>query len=89
MLYIDGKYHSTYAQAFGSPDNSANNLTIGGSSYNGLIDDVRIFNAAMPTSQIQQNYFAGLNKLFAKNQITQSDHNQRLVNLSVNNFAEN
>ncbi|MFA5013067.1 MAG: LamG-like jellyroll fold domain-containing protein, partial [Candidatus Paceibacterota bacterium] len=79
MLYIDGRYQSTHAQAWGSPDNSANNLTIGGSSYNGLLDDVRIFNAAMPTSQIQQMYFAGLSKLFAKNQITQSEYQQRLA----------
>jgi hypothetical protein len=63
--------------------------TNGSNAFNGKIDDVRIFNAAMPTSQIQQNYFAGLNKLFAKNQITQLDYQQSLVNLSANNFVEN
>ncbi|MFA5013808.1 MAG: LamG-like jellyroll fold domain-containing protein [Candidatus Paceibacterota bacterium] len=51
---------------------------------NGLIDDVRIYNAAMPTSQIQQNYFTGLNKLFAKNIITQQDYNNRFTELSTN-----
>jgi prepilin-type N-terminal cleavage/methylation domain-containing protein len=64
-------------------------VTISGVSYtvSGKIDDVRIFSAAMPISQIQQNYFAGLNKLFVKNQITQSDYQQRFVELS-NNYAK-
>jgi hypothetical protein len=55
--------------------------------FSGSIDDVRIFNAAMPTSQVQQMYFAGLNELFTKNQITQSDYQQRLAELS-NNYAK-
>jgi len=55
--------------------------------FNGLIDDVRVFNAAIPISEIQQNYFAGINKLFAKNQITQTDYQQRLAELS-NNYAK-
>jgi prepilin-type N-terminal cleavage/methylation domain-containing protein len=55
--------------------------------FTGKLDDVRIFNAAMPTSQVQQKYFAGLNKLFAKNQINQTYYQQRLVELS-NNYAK-
>jgi len=55
--------------------------------FSGSMDDIRIFDAAMPTSQIQQNYFAGINKLLAKKQITQSDYQQRLVELS-NNYAK-
>jgi len=56
--------------------------------FTGLIDEVRIFNAAMSTSQIQQNYFAGINKLLVKNLITTSDYNQRLVELSNNYVKE-
>ncbi|MFA5013434.1 MAG: LamG domain-containing protein, partial [Candidatus Paceibacterota bacterium] len=56
--------------------------------WKGYIDEVRIFDAAMPTSQIEQMYFAGLSKLFAKNQITQSEYQQRLANLPANNFAK-
>jgi hypothetical protein len=54
----------------------------------GSIDEVRLYNEAMPTSQIQQMYFAGLNKLFTKNQITQTDYNQRLSEL-LTNFVKN
>jgi len=58
-----------------------------GNPFNGSIDDARIYNAAMPTSQIQQNYFTGLNKLFANNQIITTDYQHRLARLS-NNYAK-
>jgi len=43
------------------------------------MDDVRIYNAAVPASQIQQNYYAGLNWLLVKNQISGKDYGQRLA----------
>ena len=49
--------------------------------FNGLIDDVRIYNQAIPTSQIRQNYFLGLNNLYKNNGITLNELNQRLVEL--------
>ena len=55
---------------------------------NAFIDDARIFNVAMPTSQIQQNYFAGLNKLLAKNGMELFEYQQHLVELN-SNYAEN
>jgi len=60
----------------------------GGWPFNGLMDDVRVYNAAVPTSQIKQNYFVGLNKLFAKTQINIEEYQQRLAELSKN-YAEN
>jgi hypothetical protein len=54
------------------------------SFFNGLIDDVRIYNSVIPTSQIQQNYFAGLNKLFAKRVIKISEYQNRLTELKLN-----
>ncbi|MFA5013418.1 MAG: LamG domain-containing protein, partial [Candidatus Paceibacterota bacterium] len=75
------------------PPNSSGIIRIGNASYStdqtfdGYIDDVQIYNAIMPTSQIQQMYFAGINKLFAKNQITALDYDQRLAELS-NNYAK-
>ncbi|MFA5013603.1 MAG: LamG domain-containing protein, partial [Candidatus Paceibacterota bacterium] len=52
--------------------------------FNGLIDDVRIYSAVIPTFQIQQNYYAGLNKLFAKRGIEISEYQNRLVELKSN-----
>jgi prepilin-type N-terminal cleavage/methylation domain-containing protein len=88
-LYINGELKGTTPIATGVVTTNTNPIRIAGqgSSFNGLIDDVRIYSAAMPTFQIQQNYFAGINKLFAKNQINQSDYQQRLAELS-NNYAK-
>jgi len=91
-LYYDGVLAGTSVAVLNkSLSTTAVTVKIGnnlnGDYFNGLIDEVRIFNAAMPTSQIQQNYFSGINKLFAKNQITQSDYQQRLTDLLVNNCA--
>ncbi|MFA5013034.1 MAG: LamG-like jellyroll fold domain-containing protein [Candidatus Paceibacterota bacterium] len=63
--------------------------TYGGSeNFSGVIDDIRVFSAAIPTSQIQQMYFAGLNKLFAKQIINVSGYQQRLAELVID-YAKN
>lgn len=59
----------------------------GGSSdryFNGLIDDVRIYDAAIPVSQIRALYLAGLDKLLANKEITQQEYNQRISALNFN-----
>ena len=52
--------------------------------FSGKIDDVRIYNQAIPISQIEQNYFVGLNNLFKNNGITLNEFNQRIVELKTN-----
>jgi prepilin-type N-terminal cleavage/methylation domain-containing protein len=47
--------------------------------FNGLIDDVKIYNQAIPTYQVQQNYYSGLNKLFANKGI--ADYSIRISQL--------
>ncbi|HOC53448.1 MAG TPA: LamG domain-containing protein [Candidatus Pacearchaeota archaeon] len=55
-----------------------------GNPFNGLIDDVRIYNAAIPTSQIEQNYFLGLNKLYKNRGLSKIEYRQRLSELKSN-----
>ncbi|MFA5432371.1 MAG: LamG-like jellyroll fold domain-containing protein [Candidatus Paceibacterota bacterium] len=50
--------------------------------FNGSIDNVRIYNVAIPTSQIKEQYYTGLNKLFANGGITQEEYSQRLNGLA-------
>ena len=50
--------------------------------FKGLIDDVRIYNTALSTSQIKQEYIAGLNSLLANNNISKEEYDQRLNSLS-------
>ena len=53
-----------------------------GGSFVGMIDEVRIYNAALTASAISEDYLAGLDKLLASGQITQEDRWQRLAELN-------
>ena len=55
-----------------------NNSVNGSRSFHGLIDDVRIYNSILSTSQIKQEYIAGLNSLLANNNISKEEYDQRL-----------
>ena len=84
-LYLDGgnPQEITYA---GDLINSNNNFYLSGSGssyfFSGILDDVRIYNAALSTSQIKQEYIAGLNSLLANNNISKEEYDQRLNNLA-------
>lgn len=46
--------------------------------FDGLIDDVRMYDATLSSSQIKQNYIVGLNSLLAKGNILREEYNQRI-----------
>jgi len=50
----------------------------------GKIDDVRIYNQAMPTSQINQNYYSGLSNLLVNNSLERAEYIERLSQLKSN-----
>ncbi|MFA5431459.1 MAG: LamG-like jellyroll fold domain-containing protein [Candidatus Paceibacterota bacterium] len=54
-----------------------------GLQFIGLIDDVRIYNVAIPTSQIKEQYYAGLNNLLASGGITQEEYRERINSLAI------
>jgi len=56
----------------------ANSITVPNTFFNGLIDDVRIYSAALSSAQIKQQYVAGINSLLANNNISKEEYNQRL-----------
>ena len=63
--------------------NNTNILNIGSSSmigsyFKGLLDDVRIYNTAMPISQIKEQYYAGLNNLLINGSITKEEYISRI-----------
>ena len=87
-LYINAIEPSTYNNTYTawSTLSNAQNFQIGAQAniqmlFNGSIDDVRIYNQAISTSQIQQNYYVGINKLFRNNGIVIKEYNQRLSEL--------
>jgi prepilin-type N-terminal cleavage/methylation domain-containing protein len=48
--------------------------------FGGFIDDVRIYNTVIPTSQIKEQYYIGLNKLFINGSISQLEYLERIKN---------
>ena len=52
------------------------------SYFNGLIDEVRIYNSAASITQIQSQYLAGLDKLLSNGAISKTEYNQRIKELS-------
>ncbi|MDD2288803.1 MAG: prepilin-type N-terminal cleavage/methylation domain-containing protein [Bacteroidales bacterium] len=50
--------------------------------FEGKIDDIRIYNAALSSSQIKQNYIAGLNSMLTNGNISKEDYNERINQLA-------
>jgi len=46
--------------------------------FNGLMNDIRIYNAALSSAQIKQNYIAGLNSMLANGNMSKEEYNERI-----------
>lgn len=57
---------------------------ISGPSYyfNGKLDDIRVYNAVMPISQIKEQYYAGLNSLLINGNISSREYAWRTLDLN-------
>ena len=79
-FYINGEYIGSatpanipVATSYG-PDST---LRIG-KFWDGLIDNIMVFNETFSGAQIKQNYIAGLDSLLSKGTISKKDYNQRI-----------
>jgi prepilin-type N-terminal cleavage/methylation domain-containing protein len=54
----------------------------GGYLLKGLMDEVRVYDAAISESQIKQNYIAGLNHLLASGNISEKEYNENINKIS-------
>ncbi|MFA6374428.1 MAG: LamG domain-containing protein, partial [Candidatus Paceibacterota bacterium] len=50
----------------------------------GYLDNIRIYNQAISSSQIQENYYSDLSQLLARNGLNVVEYNQRLGELKLN-----
>jgi len=94
-IYIDGIYDNSLSISHwnGMDMNHDNPFRIGSYTaydnvtvsvpFSGYLDDIKIFNAALSSSQIKQNYIAELDSLLSKNLISKEDYNQKIKNLSI------
>ncbi len=96
-LYVDGKReNSSSLTGVIVYRTQGTNFTVGVMShsfptyfdFNGKLDDIRIYNSAIPVSQIRANYLAGLEKILANGGITQGEYDQRIAKLN-SSYAEN
>lgn len=75
----------TYTVAAGTSDLIiGRDDAIAGRYFNGLIDGVRVYGAAVPLSLVKENYYAGINSLFSKGSISQSEYLERINNIARN-----
>ena len=56
------------------------NNIVGGNRYypKGLLDEARIYNTALSSAQIKQNYIAGLDSLLSNGNISKEEYNERI-----------
>jgi len=91
--YTNGLEDSGITITGGTLINNSNIIYIGRevqNSYyfNGSIDEMQIYNEALSTSGIQQNYFIGLNQLYNNKGLISTEYNQRIADLK-NNLVDN
>ena len=91
-LWIDGNLiaNNTSGSGSGVLYNDALNARVGSCAensqfFNGLIDDVRIYDVALSSAQIKQNYIAGLDSLLSKGSISKEAYNERINTLAYDN----
>jgi hypothetical protein len=86
-IYIDGIYKGQKNEASPVTDdyyigNFQYTKGLGNMPFDGLIDDIRIYNSALSFSQIKQNYIAGLDSLLSNGNISKEDYNQKINELA-------
>lgn len=83
-LYVNGALVAGPSAITLNPPTNNEPMTIGAfyasvRGFYGKIDNVRIYNAPLPASQIKEQYFIGLNRMLSEEQITKADYEQRLA----------
>lgn len=90
-VYINGVQWNVASGAVRNVSNSEAldiGRVYGANGYlNGLIDDIRIYGAAIPSSQIKEQYYAGIHSLLINSFITKDEYQQRLSGL-INNLSK-
>jgi prepilin-type N-terminal cleavage/methylation domain-containing protein len=91
-MYLNGNLISPAISTSGTYINHATALALGNnkniytSSYgfNGKLDEFRVYDAFIPLSKIEEQYFSGLNDLFISKQITSVEYLQKLSGIAQN-----
>jgi prepilin-type N-terminal cleavage/methylation domain-containing protein len=90
QAYINGAKQTGYSLDISAQQGDVQNYTsymIGATSsasnrLTGKMDEVRLYSAAMPTSQIKEQYYTGLNSLLIDGGITKEEYLARINNIA-------
>lgn len=79
-LYIDGISKTPKFQGTDRTISAFSNVIsgTGAASFNGLIDEIRIYDAVMSSFQVREQYYAGLNNLLISGNIAQEEYLSRV-----------
>lgn len=85
-FYLNGARDGNPAFAIAMSDPSASHVKIAGygninTRFIGTIDEVRIYNAGIPASQIKEQYYTGLNKLLHSRGMSEKEYQNRINEL--------
>jgi len=85
--YIDGKIFYDDLLGAGKTLRTSSNMRVSIGKLTtywtkGKMDEVQIYDAAISEAQIKQNYLAGLNNLYAKELISETEYNNKVKTLS-------
>jgi len=89
LAYVDGNFESEGGDDTISISDVNKNFYIGAAGtssqfFEGFMDDIRMYNAALSSSQIRQNYIAGLNSMLANGNISKEKYSERIESLGSN-----
>jgi len=77
-LYIDGKNVATVNDSF-SIANGSDGIYLNKNTLEGYLDQIRLYNAPLLISQIKQQYYTGLQRLYKKGLISREEYIKRVV----------
>lgn len=86
-IYVDGTYDNYKTSVISVIGQPAIEFRIGkdgggNAILNGLLDDMRVYNAVLPTSQIKEQYYLGLNSLLNHRCITLEEYKSKIDSLA-------
>jgi len=87
-VFSNGAYYGYCDQLIDNIQPDAFMIGGNGSYFQGLIDEVIVYNSATSIVNVQSNYFSDINKLFKNKGIVLNEFNQRLTELK-NNLSKN
>ena len=88
ILYLDGKKERELncLDGYTINNSSISDLIISQGNFDGTIDEVRIYNEAISSSQIRENYYAGLKRLLAKGGISGEEYEEKVKIQTISNY---